>query len=349
MRRTRYGIALSAACAALVLAGCGGGSSSFVARQESRADGAAAPAAAPSPAADHAVPQDRTVAGQAGKTIPTEVQPTPEDRQIVYTASMTVRAAAVTAAAQQAKQIVTAAGGYLAREEADSSGDSEDSALLEFKVPPARYAEVLGRLGKDLGRQLSLNQNTQDVTLQVADVDSRLKTAQRSLESLRALLKKAGTMRQVLEVEREIAAREADLESLQAQQKELARQVAMATLTLRLVGPVAEVEDPADEPPGFLSGLKAGWAALVTSAKVFVTVFGAVLPWLVALGVPVTALVLLVRRRRRARRRPDRPSGPPAPQGPPARVPGGPPNPPAAPERAADASGPEQPEAPGPQ
>jgi hypothetical protein len=230
-----------------------------------------------------------------------------QERKVIYTASMTVRAQDVPAAAQQAKQVVIAAGGHLAKEESTSAERTRASALLEFKIPPARYPEVLGSLGKDLGRQLRLEQGTQDVTLQVADVDSRLKSAQQALDSLRTLLKKADTIGQVLQVEREIAGREADLESLQAQQKELAAQVGLATLTLRLVGPTAEVPDSSEEPAGFLGGLKSGWDSLVAFLKVLLTVLGTVLPWLIVVA-PVTVLAIVLLRRRRPRPRPAAPA-----------------------------------------
>ncbi|GGS69645.1 DUF4349 domain-containing protein [Nonomuraea spiralis] len=299
--RLRLGIALSA-CATLLLAGCGGGYEAI----SSGGSSEAAPAAAPQ-SLDSASAEDNVAAKRAPERADSAVSDVKlirqQDRQVIYTGSMTVRAKEVTAAAQQAKQIVTAAGGYLSKEESNTASDTEDSAMLEFKIPPTRYAEVTGRLGKELGKQLSMNQGTQDVTLQVADVDSRLKSAQESLASLRTLLKRADTIGQVLQVEKEISSREADLEALQAQQKELATQVSMATMTLRLVGPVAVVEDPAEEPAGFLGGLKAGWGALVSFTKTALTVLGALLPWLVVM-VPLVAVAVFLVRRNRARRRP---------------------------------------------
>ncbi|MEU4228167.1 DUF4349 domain-containing protein [Nonomuraea sp. NPDC026600] len=305
MERFRFGVALTAACAVLVLSGCGGSGSST--SERAIAPAAAAPEAASGQSGESNAAQDsastaqRQPAAKSAENIASNVKVTQEDRQVIYTASMTVRAKEVTGAALQAKQIVTTAGGYLSKEESNSAEGSEASAMLEFKIPPARYGEVVTALGKNLGKQLSLQQGTQDVTLQVADVNSRLKSAQQALDSLRTLLKKADTIGQVLQVEREISGREADLESLQAQQKELATQVGMATLTLRLVGPVAVVEEPSEEPAGFLGGLKVGWAALVGFVKVALTVVGALLPWLIVV-VPLIALpVFLVRRRRPAR------------------------------------------------
>ncbi|MFC5829091.1 DUF4349 domain-containing protein [Nonomuraea insulae] len=316
MTRFRYGIALSAACAAMLLTGCGSGEGL---QSSDVGEPASAPVFAARENTDGGTVGDNPVADQAGPARPTpspkrrpadgvisDVKLTQEQqRQVIYTGSMTVRAKQVSTSALQAKQIVTEAGGYLAQEESNSASDTEDSARLEFKIPPAKYAEVLGRLGKDLGTQLSMKQGTEDVTLKVADVESRLKSAQQSLDSLRTLMKKADTIGQVLQVEREISARESDLESLQAQQKELTTQVAMATLTLRLVGPVAVVEDPDEEPAGFFGGLEAGWRAMVAFTKTALTVIGALLPWL-AVSLPLVALLVYLVRRDRRRR----PAGP---------------------------------------
>jgi hypothetical protein len=288
------------------LSGCASGGGEA---QLARGTAADAPPAAPiQESAGAARDQDTEKQAQAKGGIVSNVKATQQERQVIYTGSMTVRAKQVGTAVQQAKQIVTAAGGYLSKEESSSASDSEDTAMLEFKIPPARYAEVLGKLGKDLGKQLAMNQGTQDVTLQMADVESRLKSAQQSLESLRTLLKRADTIGQVLQVEREISGRESDLESLQAQQKELTTQVAMATLTLRLVGPVAVVEEPEDEPAGFLGGLKSGWTALVAFMKGAATVTGVLLPWMIVV-VPVAVLLIWMTRRNRAIGRPS--AGPP--------------------------------------
>ncbi|MER5646733.1 DUF4349 domain-containing protein [Streptosporangium sp. NPDC002524] len=239
-----------------------------------------------------------------------QVRVVPEDRAIVYTAEMTVRAKDVTAAADRARQIVTTAGGYLARERSDAHSDGEGSATLVFKIPPGNYPGTLDRLGRDLGTRESLQQNTKDVTEQVADVESRLKSAKAALDSLRTLLKRANTIGEVLEVEREVSNRESELESLQARQRTLASQTSMATLTLNLVGPAAVVQEPDDEPSGFFGGLETGWKAFVSAAKIGLTLLGVLLPWLVLIGLVWLVLAFLLRLRRGGRDERGGPGGP---------------------------------------
>lgn len=300
MSRFRYGSRLAVTLAGMVLltSACGGGMATIQ--------------SAPAPAADRNMtaeggsdtsarvprPQKSAAAGQAGQ----QVKLVPQDRAIVYTAEMTVRAKDVTAAADRARQIVTTAGGYLSMEKSDAYSGGEGSAHLVFKLPPQGYPGILGRLGKELGTRESLQQNTEDVTEQVADVESRLRSATSALDSLRTLLKKADTIGEVLDVEREISGREADLESLQARQKTLTSQTSMATLTLNLVGPATVVAEPDDEPSGFLGGLRSGWNGFVTAVKIGLTVLGVLLPWMIVI-VPLWLVVLRLRRTRGGARR----------------------------------------------
>lgn len=299
--RGRVLVAALAATVLTTLTGCGAGASNA---PESSAAGGGAADAAPAPAAElytGDADQGPAAAGRdaRGVTAAKKDEPklAPTDRAIIYTGELTVRAKDVPGAAETAKQIVTGAGGRLDREESSSYG-KEAGATLVFKIPPPAYPGVLGRLGKELGRRESLTQSTEDVTEQAADVESRLASAKAALEQLRTLLGRAKTIGEVLQVERQISDREADLESLQARQKVLAAQTSAATLTLRLVGPAAVIAEPRDpEPAGFLGGLKSGWRALVATTKITLTVLGVILPWLI----PLALLWLLFRAIRRLR------------------------------------------------
>jgi hypothetical protein len=207
------------------------------------------------------------------------------DRSIIYTAELTVQAKDVAKASDSAKRIVLGAGGYVADEKSTAFSGSSSEAVVTFKIPPARYAEVLVKLGTDLGERRSLHQGAQDVTGEVADVAARVKSAEAALDQFRLLLTKADKIGEILEIEREIQNRTAELESLQARQKALAEQTGMATVTLTLIGPNIVVDDPEEEPTGFFGGLKVGWNALVDAVEIGLTLLGTLLPWLIVLAV----------------------------------------------------------------
>ena len=147
---------------------------------------------------------------------------------IIYTAQLTVRAGDVSSAAAQAAQIAAARGGYVSSETAKVNPDhpSEATASVQLKIPVAAYPATLGQLGHRLGTQLALQQQAQDVTQQVADVNSQVASDQAAIAQLRALLSHAGSVGELLSVQNQINSEEANLESMQAQQRALSHRPA---------------------------------------------------------------------------------------------------------------------------
>ncbi|WP_239089487.1 DUF4349 domain-containing protein [Sphaerimonospora thailandensis] len=309
--RFRYGTAAAAAImAAVLVTGCGGGA------DDSAADRAAVPAAA-GEAADAgpvAALPGQDASSTERQSSDRRVDVAAADRAIIYTAELTVRAADVPSAADRAKTIVLGAEGYVSQEKSDSHG-RDDRAVITFKVPPQRYPDVLAQLGRDLGKRESMHQGAKDVTEEVADVESRVKSARATLDQFRTLLSKANKIGEIMEIEREISDREAELESLQARQKALAAQTGMATITLTLIPqpkPSAKPEKQ-ETRSGFLSGLRVGWRAFVEAVEIGLTVLGVLLPWLVLAAV-VWLIVRVITRRFRPRPIPAPPAQPVQPQ-----------------------------------
>jgi Domain of unknown function (DUF4349) len=99
---------------------------------------------------------------------------------------------------------------------------------------------------------------------------------------------------------KEVQQQEADLAALEAKKRRVDDLVALSTITVLLLGPNTDI--PVEkENPGFLDGLKAGWNAFVTSVRVLLVVTGWLLPFMLAIAIPVIALIWLARRRRRPR------------------------------------------------
>nr|WP_320065814.1 DUF4349 domain-containing protein [Micromonospora sp. RTGN7] len=270
--------------ALLAVGGCSAGGG-----QQTSADSAGS--------AERAAPQAESDAGKAkagagGGSPDLRV----DQRSIVYTGTMRVRVDEVDAAAQSAVTAVTSAGGFVGGDERRSAGAGA-WAELKLRVPAARFAVVLEELAK-LGRQEHRSIRTEDVTEETVDLDARIATQRARVESGRKLLARATSIGDLVTLEGEVARREADLASLEAKKRRLADLTALSTITITLAGKDAETSDDESE-TGFLAGLRGGWEAFAVSVGVLLTVLGAVLPWAVALGLPVALLVVLLRRRRR--------------------------------------------------
>ncbi|HEX2318560.1 MAG TPA: DUF4349 domain-containing protein [Streptosporangiaceae bacterium] len=234
-------------------------------------------------------------------------------KSIIYTAELSVRITkgTVTNAANKATTLVSGAGGYVSAQHEIAGRHHLRQVDLTLKIPVASYGPVLAQLRK-LGERMSFNSHAVDVTQQVADVNSRVASAQAAIKQLRALLSKAGSVGELLNVQETINRQESSLEALLAQQRALAHETSYATVTTILVAHHERVvPKPAKTSPGFLAGLRGGWHALVTVVGWLVTVLGSVLPFLIPIAVIVA--IALGGRRRLARKKAPPTAEPPAP------------------------------------
>lgn len=232
-----------------------------------------------------------------GERAPTQDLATPEsDREVIRNADLSLRVADVRDAVVRIDSITTQSGGRISSESIDSMGASV-YATVTARVPAERLDAVITAVS-DLGEVTSLNVVSEDVTAQGADLDARIEALEASITRLRQLLATAETTKDLIDIEAELTARQAELDSLVAQRAVLSDQVALSTLVVS-VSPRSEA--PAWTPPGFVSGLESGWNALRTVTAALVTLAGFLLPFvavLAVIAVPIIALVVLVRRRK---------------------------------------------------
>ena len=266
---------LAGAC--LLAAGCSAGGSSA---------SSSAPMAAPARAAAGSAPRAASGAGSAAGG--TSLTALPATSSIIYTASVTVRTAHLTQTAARATQLARAAGGYVSSENTalNRAHPDRSTVSLQLKIPVSSYQATLGALSTQLGTRLAMSQHAQDVTQTVADVSSRVTSAEAAISQLRSLLRHAGSVGSLLTVQNQINDEETGLESLLARQRALTHETSFGTITLLLVAPSATAQHKRHHAAGgFVGGLKAGWHGLVRSVDVVLTGAGAALPFAVILAV----------------------------------------------------------------
>ncbi len=299
------GVAAAIASLAL-LAGCSGGSPASLPEATTAAGG---PAAEPADStADYGgkapVPQGR----------PEEIPGVTVEQKLARTARVSLTVTDVEAAAAQLRSLAESLGGQVTAENLVSrtgaSGKVAPTSTMVVSVPADRLDSALDQL-KSVGTITNRVVSSEDVTLQVADVDARIRTLNDSISRLRDLWSRAGRIGELTQLESEIQSRISERDSLVAQQKVLAKRVAQSPITVTLTLP----DEPLPvETTGFVGGLIAGWNALLASSRVLMTVLGAVLPFaavIALVGVPL----LVWRRRVRRSHGPDKPVSP-APQSP---------------------------------
>lgn len=286
MRRPLVLVAVALA-ATLGLAGCSAGASSGASSGSSLAG-----PAAPAPQSD---------AGAAGSAEKDGAAASTKDRSVVVTGDAALTVSDPIAAAADATRIVADAGGRVdGRSEQAGDGGTRATATLTLRIPAAKLDATLDALRR-LGRVDSVTTRSSDVTGRTQDLDARITALRTTIQRMLELEQRATDTTDLVAIETAIGDRQADLESMEAQQRELADQVAMSTITLTLhprgttVAPVRA---------GFGDGVVTGWSAFVAFWGGALVVLGVLLPWIVLSGL-VAAVVLGIRwavRRRRRRR-----------------------------------------------
>jgi hypothetical protein len=299
--------------ACLLAAGCSSGGSEMSAAHSAAAAGSGAAAApAPLPARAPGVPAGMNATGSSGSGASAGLTalPLPGGQSVIFTATVNLRARNIQAAVARATQLAQAAGGYVSGEHASMtrSRRARPMVSIQFKVPAAVFQSTLGALSA-LGTKRSETQQAQDVTGTVADVNSRVASAEAAIAQLRKLLSHAGTVGGLLTVQEQINQEEASLEALQSQQRALARETTYATISMTVTGPApAHAHHQRHRGvAGFLGGLAAGWRGLRVVVAALLTLAGALLPFAIPIGLAAWAAVAARRwlgRRRAAGARP---------------------------------------------
>ena len=238
-------------------------------------------------------------------------------RQVISTGTVSITADDPIEAAADAVEIVEDAGGRIdSRSEqpatddetrADDASDSSiypgpglpaPSAQLVVRIPSEKLTSTLDEI-KKLGKVESVAIDANDVTAQSRDLESRITALSASVDRLIGLLAGATTTKDLIDIETALSTRQAELESLESQQRSLVDQVDLSTVSIAF-GSVASA--PVERPSDFFSGITAGWQTLVAFVGGVLVALGFLLPWLIVLAVIGTVVLLIARRRTRRRR-----------------------------------------------
>ncbi len=314
--RSRHGRRAAATAAAVLVLGLASGCSgsgdeaSSGAMDPASAAGDVPAEAAPGRAVVGVTPEGASDTSKTGSETRTDGQTVGSarvpvtTRQTISTGSVTLHGKDLAPVRTEIDRLLGRFGGFVADERTRNERDgSARSSVLELRVPSNHFEDLMSAFA-DVATVTDVRREVTDVTSEVIDVDARVRTAEVSLRRLRGFLGEAADLEDTIRLESEIAQREADLGSLMAQQRYLADQTSLASITVTLT------QNPAVVPPqetdrkddaGFLTGLHHGWRALLDILLVGATVLGAVLPFAVlgaVLAVPAWLVLRSTRRRR---------------------------------------------------
>jgi len=241
---------------------------------------------------------DRAAAGQA-LADPNQVSHGPS---VIRTATLQIVAKDFNHVRGAVELILDSNGGFA--DQLSLSADPGSVRVLHgtLRVPGTRLTDVLARL-RALGQVTQDQQNAQDVSDQLVDLDARVRNARATEQRLSDLLKnRTGKLTDVLEVEQQITRVRLDIERLDAEKTNMSRRVAYATIDLTIS---EERKALAPGPLPLLTQLRIATADglqhavdMVVGATLFVLRAG---PTLLLWGIAAAAAWTIVKRVRRVR------------------------------------------------
>lgn len=226
------------------------------------------------------------------------LQPSATDRKIVTTGKITVTVDNPSDAADQAVSRTEQLDGHVDSRTESKETEERSRATLTLRVPSDSVSQLLEKL-KQLGTVSSLSLEKNDVTSEVIDVNARINALQTSITRLLSLMSQATDAADLIALESSLSQRESELSSLVAQRDSVNDQIAYSTITLTLYSRnVTLVEQPND----FWSGLATGWKTLLSVGTGAIILLGVLLPWIIALIIPLVVVIVLVRVLKRRRK-----------------------------------------------
>lgn len=227
----------------------------------------------------------------------------PQGRKFIITENLDAEAEDLDAALAAVTEKLTTLDGYIESQRVYNgsmyAGSRYRYADLTLRIPVEKLAEFTAAVDS-LSNVVSSSRNTEDVTLQYVDTESRVKALETERDRLLELMEQAETMSDLLEIESRLTEVRGELERYASQMKVLDNQIDYATVNLSLsevteYTPVVEKSRLEKIRDGFVSSVK-GVGDLILDFISFVLMN---IPYILLFGLILWGILALVKRHRR--------------------------------------------------
>jgi len=165
---------------------------------------------------------------------------------------------------------------------------SPPSASLSVRVPPRNVAIFLSGLAKN-GEVMQHGRESEDKTNQVVDADARISNLTNLRDRLRLMLSdKTAKFKDIIEVERELANTQSELDSMTSVRKILALETDLVAVNIDFTAAQGITEQGFFAP--VLRAFKNAGQVFMESIATVITFLMAAIPWLL-IGIPIVWLV----------------------------------------------------------
>jgi len=222
-------------------------------------------------------------------------------QKLIRTGSIQLEVKDFDAAAASLNQVAKSMGGYVADTQVTRHSEGHRTGQVILRIPAYRF-DTAGQSIRNLGKVLAERSSIEDVTKAYTDLETRLKVKREELSRIRELLKlKAGSLKDILEAEREISRITEEIELAEGERQYYDHQIRLSTFTVDMQEPV-----PVNlARPGAWSSLgevfRNASTMIAESLAVLLSVILVMIPWALA-GYGIYRWVRwMIRRRREGR------------------------------------------------
>jgi hypothetical protein len=241
----------------------------------------------------------------------------PVERKIIRNATLTLEVEQPSKAMQRIASIAEARGGFVvtsdSRQQTSGKGERAYEVItVELRVPAAQFDAALADIRAAGGSVTAQKITGKDVTEEYIDLEARLRT-QRALEAqLLEIMKKADSVADAINVQRELSNVRTEIERVEGRRRFLENQSSLSTISVTLQPPA-----PLIGTTGFFRSVGTAFGEGVDIAAAitlfFIRLLLALVPVALFIVLPAYFLLRYLVRRQRARPAPPAPQYPPQP------------------------------------
>lgn len=226
-------------------------------------------------------------------------------RKIIRNADLRLEASSPEETQQKIAQIAESKSGFVIETNQSSSSAktaTRDIVNMTIRIPADKFEEAIAEIRQTGNRVVQENVKGQDVTEEFIDIEARLKTQRALEEQFLEIMKRATTVEDTLNVQRELADVRGEIEKIEGRKRFLENQSSLSTIKIQIQTPTSLSANPS----GFFYEVKeafsTGFAAALNVVLFLITALIAILPFLLLVVLP---LYFLLRHfwRKRVRRR----------------------------------------------
>lgn len=202
------------------------------------------------------------------------------EKKLIKTGNISLEIENLSESISKVEEWVSNYDGYIS-----TSSNSEKNAWFNIKIPSTKFDDAINSVCS-LGKVLNHLENTEDVSEQYYDLESRLQNKKTMKSKLENYLKNAKDIKDLLEIERELNSVISEIDSMEGRLKRLSNQVEYSTITINLQLPSNHSEN------GFIfPDLKNGFSNFLSNFLNFLLGFVKVFFLIILCGIPILAAI----------------------------------------------------------